>query len=329
MRQNDQPKKMERRRFLSSFSTKLAAGLAGPCLSWMAGCSQNSARSALPDFVFGQRGFTDGRFQTPRAIAIDSNDFIYVADKAGRIQKFDTSGRFLLGWRTPEIERGKPTGLSIDSDGSVVVSDTHYYRFLFYTPEGELVEDRTIGGKFGTAPGEFAFVTDIVRAPWGEWFCGEYGEADRIHRYSAGGQYLDVLGEHGSEPLQFNRPQSLNIDSEGLLWVADSSNHRIQVIDWREKQAKSVAILGERGSAPGQLCFPHGLTLARDGTLIVSEYGNHRVQHLQPNGSPISAWGGPGRAPGQLNEPWATAIDSKDRVYVVDSKNNRVQRFRF
>jgi hypothetical protein len=36
-----------------------------------------------------------------------------------------------------------------------------------------------------------------------------------------------------------------------------------------------------------------------------------------------------GREPGQLNSPWAMALDSQGRLNVLDSSNHRVQRVRF
>ena len=33
--------------------------------------------------------------------------------------------------------------------------------------------------------------------------------------------------------------------------------------------------------------------------------------------------------PGRLASPWAIAVDSKGRVHVVDSENDRVQRIEF
>lgn len=323
-----------RRDFLGSARRIVGLGAsmaAFPSLAFQSGCTgtQKSAAIEPPDLMIGQRGLSDGRFQKPRAIAIDARDMIYVVDKTGRVQKFDESGKFVLLWRTPAIDSGKPTGLSIDSDGSVMVADTHYYRFLFYTPDGELIEKKTIGGVNGPDPGQFAFVTDIVRTPSGEYYCGEYGEYDRIHKYSSDGQYVDRMGEHGNGPLQFSRPQSLSIDQDGLLWVADSCNHRIQVIDWREDKPRSVAILGTQGSELGELQLPYGLTLSKDGTVIVSEFGNHRVQRWNREGKPLASWGAAGSRPGELIQPWSVALDSKNRVYVVDSGNNRVQRFHF
>jgi len=326
--------RFSRRVFLGGLRKPILFGITAsiaPALLVQSGCTGTASgdSASKPDLVIGQRGLSDGRFQKPRAIAIDNQDRIYVADKTGRIQAFDQNGKFLVGWRTPEIESGKPTGLSIDKDGSIIVADTHYYRFLFYTPEGQLMEERTIGGVNGPDPGQFAFVTDIVRAPNGEYYCGEYGEFDRIHKYSSEGKYIDRMGEHGIGPMQFSRPQSLALDDEGLLWVADACNHRIQQIDWRDAKPRLVSIVCGQGNEPGELKLPYGMVLLKDGSLIVSEYGNHRVQHLDRQGRSLGIWGMPGQLPGQLVDPWSTAVDSKNRVYVVDSGNNRVQRFRF
>jgi len=324
-----------RRDFLRLIAAQLSSGIVGASIATTlleTGCvvsGSSGGSESKPDLIIGQRGLADGRFQKPRALAINKQDQIFVVDKTGRIQMFDDKGIFIRGWRTPEIENGKPTGVSIDNDGTVMVADTHYYRFLFYTPEGELLKDRTIGGTNGADPGQFAFVTDIVRASNNEFYCGEYGEFDRIHKYASDGQYIDRMGEHGNEPLQFSRPQSFAIDRDGLLWVADSCNHRVQVIDWRESKPRSVAVLGSQGSELGQFQYPYGLLLTSDGNMIVSEFGNHRVQLLDSRGRSISSWGSPGALRGELNQPWAAAIDSQNRIYVVDSGNNRVQRFRF
>jgi hypothetical protein len=59
----------------------------------------------------------------------------------------------------------------------------------------------------------------------------------------------------------------------------------------------------------------------------VCEYGNHRVQKFSPDGKSIGTWGSEGRGPGQLFNPWAIVMDSQRRIHVLDSNNNRVQRF--
>jgi len=50
-------------------------------------------------------------------------------------------------------------------------------------------------------------------------------------KYAPDGTYLMEWGETGSEPGQFRTPHSLAMDSEGLLYVGDRSNRRVQVFD--------------------------------------------------------------------------------------------------
>jgi hypothetical protein len=71
------------------------------------------------------------------------------------------------------------------------------------------------------------------------------------------------------------------------------------------------------------------LAFGPKGELYVIEYDNNRVQKFTADGKVLGTWGGPGRAPGQLHNPWALAVDRKGRVHVVDSENHRVQRIRF
>jgi DNA-binding beta-propeller fold protein YncE len=288
------------------------------------GCGR-SAAAGVPDKVWGKLGIGDGQFSKPRAIAIDKNDQLYIVDMTARIQVFDVDGKFIRSWQTPAHVNGRPTGLTFDErDGHLLVADTHYYRVLTYTPEGKLLVERTIGGTMGPGPGEFGFVTDAVRDADGNYFVSEYGEYDRIQKFSPDGEYILEWGGHGSEPGQFLRPQHLEIDVDGMLWVADACNHRIQVFDGTGKQVK---MWGVAGSNPGQLQYPYCLILDGKGHVYVVEYGNSRVQKFTLDGKLVDHWGTYGRKPGQLNNPWAMVLDSRGRCHVLDSMNHRVQRF--
>jgi DNA-binding beta-propeller fold protein YncE len=76
------------------------------------------------------------------------------------------------------------------------------------------------------------------------------------------------------------------------------------------------------------MSYPYDVALGPDETLYVCEYGNQRVQKFRRDGTPLGTWGEPGRGPGQLNNPWALAVDGQGVVSVIDSNNHRVQRFR-
>jgi hypothetical protein len=294
----------------------------------LAGCVGRTSPPGEPDLVWGRRGLSDGRLQKPRAMAIDDQDRLYIVDMTGRIQVFTTDGQYLRGWSTPESENGKPTGLSFDRQGHLLVADTHYYRVLFYTPEGRRLEDRTIGGVCGFGPGEFNFVTDCVQDSQGNYYVSEYGEYDRVQKFSRNGRFLMQWGSHGEQPGQFMRPQSLGVDRQDRIWVADACNHRIQVFDATAGEASLVRLWGEHGSRPGQLSYPYGLVFDGEGHLYVAEFGNHRVQKFGLDGQSHGVWGTQGRRDGELYQPWALVLDSQGRLHILDTYNHRVQRIR-
>jgi DNA-binding beta-propeller fold protein YncE len=289
----------------------------------LSGCSEAPASGGRLEKVWGRLGISDGRFQKPRAMAIDDQDHLYIVDMTARIQVFDREGTFLRVWQTPEHASGKPTGLTIAPDGILLVADTHYYRVLSYTQEGELLPDLTLGGTMGQGPGEFGLVTDAVRDAAGNYYVAEYGEYDRIQKFSPDREFILQWGGHGAEPGQFARPQNLEIDADGRIWVADACNHRIQVFN---TDGKLLTMWGTPGTGPGQLQYPYDLALDGKGHVYVCEYGNNRVQKFTPDGRSLGCWGTSGRRPGQLFNPWALVYDSRDRLDVLDSNNNRVQR---
>lgn len=300
------------RRCLSALGLLLLIGCGGPRLE--------------PELVWGQRGVREGDFVKPRAAAIDANDHLYIVDFTARIQVFDRDGHYLDHcWTTPDYRNGRPSGLSMDRDGNLIVSDSHYHCFRIYTPAG--VELRRFGGEAGTAPGQLGYISDVVQDGDGNYYVAEFGENQRISKLDAEGRFLKCWGSAGSEPGQFARARALAFGPDGNLYVADACNHRIQVFT---RDGQLVRCWGTAGAEPGELSYPYDLAFDPRGRyLYVVEYGNHRVQKFTPEGTALGCWGGPGREPGRLCSPWALVVDSRGRVHVIDSENHRVQRIDF
>jgi len=297
-------------------------------ISLISGCVPSSTQTEADYFVWGRIGFDSGRFIKPRAMTIDPDDQLYVVDMTSRIQVFDTAGNLLRSWKTPDCQNGKPVGLGWSQDNLLMVCDTHYFQVLFYTPAGELVPERTIGGKNGRGPGEFGFVTDVAQDSAGNYYVGEYGDFDRIQKFNPAGEFVLQWGSRGSDPGEFLRPQGLAIDRRDWLWVADASNHRLQVFDVSTAVPTLIKILGSPGSEPGSFNYPFQIWIDEDNDWVwVCDMGNHRIQAFTSEGDFVQSIGGPGRAPGEFFQPWSLLQDSQNNIFVLDTYNHRVQRF--
>jgi DNA-binding beta-propeller fold protein YncE len=278
----------------------------------LAGCSPAAASSAPSAIrIIGGPGSDEGRFATPRATAWDPRGFLYVVDKTARIQKFDADGKLLKVWSTPESEKGRPTGLTVDPKGDVLVADTHYHRVLRFSSEGALLAEF---GTEGSAPGQFLYPTCIAIGPDGSLYVSEYGGSDRIQVFTPDGKYVRAWGTYGKEPGQFDRPQSIAI-AGGVIYVADAANHRVQVFNLDGKLLRGW----------GDLKYPYSVAIDPKGNVLVAEYGRHRVSKFSPEGALLATAGKPGTAPGDLNTPWSAIPIGGDRIAIVDSGNHRIQ----
>ena len=89
----------------------------------------------------------------------------------------------------------------------------------------------------------------------------------------------------GSGQLQFNLPQGIAVCSNGHIYMCDTGNHHIQVLN---PDLTFSHVFGERGSGPGQFMHPRGIAIDSQDTIYVCDNGNDRIQKLSSNGTYIS-----------------------------------------
>ncbi len=281
--------------------------------------------------VIGHRGVGPGQFNKPRSLVCDRNDNLYVADVTGRIQKFDSNGRFLLQWQMPQTDLGKPKGMGLDAQGNILVIEPHYMRVNHFDSEGKLVAQ---WGAKGTNAGRFILPRAIGLNSLGEFFVSEYTVVDRVQRFGpitfgAKGDVVGVpqfgiaWGEPGERAGHFNRAEGLGIGPSDHVFVADSCNHRIQVFD---REGRFLRMHGSPGSAPGAFSYPYDVRVEPDGTQFICEFGNSRISIVDARDQLVEIIGGPGAQAGRFANPWAVAFDSRGNLYVADSQNHRVQK---
>ncbi len=77
------------------------------------GCGPPTDGAGSVVAVFGGVGLGPGAFSYPRAIATSATGSVFIVDKSGRIQRFSENGAFETAWRMPEIQQGKPVGITV------------------------------------------------------------------------------------------------------------------------------------------------------------------------------------------------------------------------
>ena len=130
-------------------------------------------------------------------------------------------------------------------------------------------------------------------------------------------------------PKQFGSPvHGVKVSNDGLVYVADRANRRVQVFTTEGRFQSEVAINGS-GPATGTAA---GVALSPDQRLLyVADYGNSRVLVLDRKSLQVLyQWGTHTAAAGGMRCPHHLQVDSRGNLFVVEVvPGNRAQRFLF
>ena len=162
----------------------------------------------------------------------------------------------------------------------------------------------------------------------------------RVERFSGDGEFIGVWDGETDPNLAFAEafdigPTGIAVSADDLIYIADTWNHRIVVVD---RSGTFVREIGQRGGQTdigdnpdptietGRFFGPRGIAVD-GGEIFVTDTGNERVQVFASDGTFLRAFGGYGSEPGKLLEPVGIAIGPDGRVYVADSGNERLSIF--
>ena len=124
-------------------------------------------------------------------------------------------------------------------------------------------------------------------------------------------------------------PYLLNVDQNGSIYIADTSNYRILKFDQLTKNISIVAG-GSPGGNESELSWPESVCVDKDGTIYIADTRNHRIMQWkegEKSGRIIAGGNGGGSQSNQLYYPSDLHLDSQGNLYVVDNGNHRVQKF--
>ncbi len=261
----------------------------------------------------------DGQLMLPVAMALDSQERLYITDEhTHRISVFDLSGNFLSKWGEPGSAAGQlngPAGIAIDAEDHVYIVDQHNHRIQTFSTDGQYLSH---WGEAGPAPGQFNLPWGVTVDAQGQVYVADWRN-DRIQQFSPRGEFLASFGELGVGDGQFHWPSGVAVDPEGFIYVSDWGNERVQVLgpdgspqvnlkgqgtlskwteefiavnpDERETRAMSNLI----PDLPPHLSTPHHISsqtepyfwgpvsvkLDQAGRLYITEANRHRIQVYQ------------------------------------------------
>ncbi len=229
----------------------------------------------------------------------------------------------------PGVDDGEfsaPTGIALDKDGNIYVADTDNHSIQKFDKDGKFIS--RWGGEAGSQEGLFYYPRGLATSPEGDVYVADSGN-NRVQKFDPDGNCMHAWGKfgfawRGADMGRFDVPWGVATDREGNVYVADTSNARIQKF---KSDGTPLIKWGRDGSFDGAFFFPRGVAIDFVGNVFVADEGNNRVQKFDPRGSFLAKWGKEGNGPGQFKSPWGITCDALGNVYVVDSGNHRIQKF--
>ena len=258
-------------------------------------CRQTASGIASTIAGAGWPGLCDGSthealFNYPEALAIDKAGIVYVADcdnhairviaPTGEVTTLAGSGRpgFKDG-RGIEAAFYAPRGIALETSGNLVVADTLCVRGV--APNGEVstlahasnwvdecgsIQPGFFGGIAIEGNGDMLLTDTSLHA----LLIVERGGRAFLLAGGNGPGFSDGRGRSAS----FDKPRGLAVDGSGRVFVADSNNNSVRVL---QVNGKVETLMGEDIGIKGGFSHPAGVAIGRDGYLCVSDQFNNCV----------------------------------------------------
>jgi sugar lactone lactonase YvrE len=250
----------------------------------------------------------------------------------------------------------EPRAVAIGSNGSFYVADTFNHRVRWVDPDGTVTTvlgTGVAGGAGDGGPGAQAEVNwphGVSLDPSGRMLLVADSANHRIRRLDLASGTVTTLagtGEGGfagdggpATAALLNDPKAVLAGPRGEVYIADSANDRVRVVDpagiiTTLAGVGTAGFSGDGGPASAaELYAPRALALDGAGNLYVADDNNDRIRRIDPGGvittvagngtTGYEGDGGPATA-AQLNRPRGVTLDAAGNLYIADCGNHVVR----
>ena len=135
---------------------------------------------------------------------------------------------------------------------------------------------------------------------------------------------------------RFKYPTGLDATADGVVYVADTNNHRIRRVGpggWVTTWAGSgTAGYLDGPAAQAQFNYPYGVAVDSTGAVFVADRSNNRVRRIDAKGV-VATVAGSGSASyldgaassAAFNQPLGLVVAANGTIYVAEGKNSRIR----
>jgi len=234
---------------------------------------------------FGIYGSGKGQFISPVDVGVADDGSVFVVDQENdRVEVFDENNNYL--WKFGKEGSGagefsRPSAIVV-KNSSLYVADTQNNRIQVFDMSGNYITEYPAG----SAPGlEFLFPTDIDVDSKGNIYIADTGN-NRIQQLDPGGNFVQEFAvftrnsDPNAEPADgsFYGISGIAVDDDGHIFVSDTRNNRVQVIN---TDGSFVSKVGHQGTQESEFTLPRGIAIGANHQVYVADSYNHRVQEFK------------------------------------------------
>lgn len=258
-------------------------------------------------------------FNQPHELRFDAEGNLYVVDMRNHVvRRIAARSRFITtvaGTGQPgysgdngpatAAQLKNPHSIQFGPDGSLYICDigNHVIRRVNVTTG--VITTFAGTGKPGDTPDNSPIAGTPLRGPRtldfdaaGQlWLATREGNqvfrfdlrAGIIHHVAGTGK-KGYTGDNGpARDATLNGPKGITVGRDGRVYIVDTENHAIRVIDPKTQRISTLIGTGKKADGPdgdnplaASLARPHGIWVDPDHTVIIGDSENHRLRSVRP-----------------------------------------------